>query len=299
VIDANLEASDVILLLVSPEFLASHYCFDIEMARAMEKYEARTARVIPIILRSCEWRESRLGKLLAAPKDGKPIDRWTNIDEAFLDVATSIRKAVVEVNAKRSSAIASPPGRAPTAISAMPSNSAPKQPNSLTGQASTAISSVSSVVSPRSSNLRITKAFTDHDRDTFMRSAFELMVRFFKNSMDELVARNPDTKAEFTQIDAHRFQATIYREGKAVARSKVWFGNPHGSGGSNSIFYSGGTYGPDNSYNESLSIGDDKQILFLRATMQSPARYGISADKLSDEGAAEYYWAMFIEPLQR
>ena len=54
-IDHNLEKADVILLLVSADFLNSDYCYDIELRRAMERHEAGDAVVVPIILRECDW----------------------------------------------------------------------------------------------------------------------------------------------------------------------------------------------------------------------------------------------------
>jgi hypothetical protein len=71
-IDANLEAAQIILLLVSSDFIASDYCYEREMMRAMERQESGDARVIPVILRPCDWHDLRFGKLLAAPRDGNP-----------------------------------------------------------------------------------------------------------------------------------------------------------------------------------------------------------------------------------
>jgi len=98
-IDAHLESARVILLLVSADFLASDYCFDLEMKRAMERHAAKQARVIPIILRACDWHSAPFGKLQALPKDGKPVTSWANRDEAFNDIALGIRKAVNELRA--------------------------------------------------------------------------------------------------------------------------------------------------------------------------------------------------------
>ena len=82
-----LESADVILLLVSSDFLASTYCYSKEMARAMERQAEGTARVIPVILRDCDWHAAPFGKLLAVPTDGRAITLWPNIDQAFTDVA--------------------------------------------------------------------------------------------------------------------------------------------------------------------------------------------------------------------
>ncbi len=96
-IDEHLETARIILLLISADFLASDYCYDIELRRAMERHEAGEARVIPIILRACDWHDAPFGKLQALPKDGKPVTSWPNRDEAFEDIAKGIKRAVQEL----------------------------------------------------------------------------------------------------------------------------------------------------------------------------------------------------------
>lgn len=97
-IDAHMNSAQVILLLISPDFLASDYCWDIELKRAMERHEAGEARVIPVILRPVDnWDEAPFGKLQAFPTNGKPVTTWSNQDEAFANVAQAIRKAVHEL----------------------------------------------------------------------------------------------------------------------------------------------------------------------------------------------------------
>jgi hypothetical protein len=99
-IDRHLDDADIILLLISPDFLASSYCWGIEVKRAMERHEAKAARVIPVILRACDWHSAPFGKLMAAPKDGKPVRLWPDLDEAFYDGARQIR-VVAETIASR------------------------------------------------------------------------------------------------------------------------------------------------------------------------------------------------------
>jgi hypothetical protein len=89
--DAALESADVILLLVSPDFLASDYCYDVEARRALERRKRRGACVIPVILRPCDWRVTLFGNLPAAPADGRPVTTWRNRDEAFLSVVKIVR----------------------------------------------------------------------------------------------------------------------------------------------------------------------------------------------------------------
>jgi hypothetical protein len=100
-IKAQLEAADVILLLISPRFMASDYCYDLEMQRAMERHDAGTARVIPIFLKPVDWKDSPFSKLNALPKDAKPITTWDDQDEAFLNVVQGIRRAVESLQVKK------------------------------------------------------------------------------------------------------------------------------------------------------------------------------------------------------
>jgi tetratricopeptide (TPR) repeat protein len=93
-IDEHLNNADIILLLISSDFLASDYCYETEMKHAMERHERGEARVLPIILRPVYWQGAPFGKLQALPQNGKPISNWPNPDEAFLDIAKGIRNIV-------------------------------------------------------------------------------------------------------------------------------------------------------------------------------------------------------------
>src|SRR5947209_2717613 len=72
----RLNTAHIILLLISPNFMASEYCYSKEMVRAMERHERGEARVIPIILRSVDWESAPFGKLQALPKNALPVTRW-------------------------------------------------------------------------------------------------------------------------------------------------------------------------------------------------------------------------------
>jgi len=93
-IDTHLNTASIILLLISPDFMSSEYCYSTEMKRALERHDARRARVIPIILRPVDWLSAPFGKLLVLPPEGRPITSWANRDEAFLEVTRGIRQAI-------------------------------------------------------------------------------------------------------------------------------------------------------------------------------------------------------------
>jgi dipeptidyl aminopeptidase/acylaminoacyl peptidase len=100
-IDRNLRTAEVILLLVTPDFMGSDYVHENEIVQAVERHERGEARVIPIIVRPADWEWASFGKLQALPKDAKPITTWLNQDEAWLDVVRGVRKAVEELFLER------------------------------------------------------------------------------------------------------------------------------------------------------------------------------------------------------
>jgi hypothetical protein len=120
-ISNRLNSADIILLLISADFLSSDYCYDIEMTRAMERHEAREARVIPIILRHVDnWQAAPFGKLQALPKGGKPVKSWTDRDEAFADIARGIRSTIEALGQPSEPADEEPPNQARIDDSSVP-----------------------------------------------------------------------------------------------------------------------------------------------------------------------------------
>jgi hypothetical protein len=265
-ISKNLESANIILLLVSPYFIASDYCYEVEMKRAIEKHESGEASVIPVILHPCDWHGTPFGKLLSTPTDGKPVSKFPNLHDAFLDITLAIRAVAEKIS-----------GMGITLVDVMASTSSPSR-------------EVSSV--PRSSNLRIRKTFTDRDKDRFLEDAFEFIAKFFEGSLNEIAKRNPGIEGNFRRVDVNRFTAVVYVEGQVSSRCRI-------SCGGRRSFMSGITYSmndslDENSFNEQLSVEDDGYILNLRPLgmmMQSK-------ELLSVEGAAEFYWETFIKPLQ-
>jgi hypothetical protein len=100
-IDENLEIADIILLLISPDFLASDYCYEIEMSRAMERHEQSKSVVIPVILEPCIWQKAPFGKILATPEDGKPVSKYPNKNDAFVEITKAIMGAVESLRPTR------------------------------------------------------------------------------------------------------------------------------------------------------------------------------------------------------
>jgi hypothetical protein len=99
-IDEHLNAAKVILLLISGDFLASDYCYGVEMKRAMQRHEAGQALVIPVILRPCDWHSAPFAKLEVLPEKAKAVTDWPTQDHAFTNIAKGLRAAIADLSKK-------------------------------------------------------------------------------------------------------------------------------------------------------------------------------------------------------
>jgi hypothetical protein len=268
-IDAYLEAADIILCLVSPDFIDSEYCYSHEMSRALERNEAGEAKIIPVILRHCEWQQTPLKGLRGTPRDNKPVKAWPDIDEALNDVARDIRRAIESRTGTR---------HAPQVTT------------------STLSSTESSPVKPRarSANLHIPKTLTDRDRDEYVETSFEFLAEFFANSLAELQARHPQLSGKLTRLDARRFTAVAYREGRKISAVTVYMGSSWGHG--RGISFNNDDRGEIRSSNGSFDLPDRSDELQFRSIF---SQFSGEKEFMNHEEVAESIWAFFIEPLQR
>ncbi|WP_133510145.1 TIR domain-containing protein [Candidatus Thiosymbion oneisti] len=96
-IDSALESSEIIILLVSSNFLHSDYCMDVELEQALARHQTNKARVVPVVVRPCDWKDSGFSKLEVLPRDGRPIVKWDDKDDAWLDVVEGLKKVITAI----------------------------------------------------------------------------------------------------------------------------------------------------------------------------------------------------------
>ncbi|MEA5626554.1 SUMF1/EgtB/PvdO family nonheme iron enzyme [Nostoc sp. UHCC 0251] len=96
-IKTELESADIILLLISPDFIASKYCRDVEIPMALQRHESKQAYVVPVILRPFRWSDAPFAKLQAFPKDARAVTTWVNQDEAFVSVVEGIETVAQQI----------------------------------------------------------------------------------------------------------------------------------------------------------------------------------------------------------
>lgn len=271
-IDRYFAEANIILLLVSSDFIASDYCWNIEIKNAMVRHERGEAIVIPVILRNCTWHNLPFGKLLAATKDGKPITQFPSHDDGFVQVVDAVSKAAARIDTNNSTQV----------------------PHASTSSKAQLSPSVNTVLQPRSGNLSLPKTFSDLDKDRASREGFEYVARYFENSLFELKQRNPGIEVEFQSVDSSAFTCAIYLHGTRTGQCGVWRGDRLHGVGSVCFSHDGMVR---NSYNESLSLADNGQSLGFRTMMEFSGNSHNTL--LTNEGMAEHLWDMFFKSVKQ
>ncbi|MGV9013436.1 MAG: toll/interleukin-1 receptor domain-containing protein [Flavobacteriales bacterium] len=265
-ISEHLDNAQVILCLLSSNFLASRYCFDVEMQRAMDRHERNEARVIPVIIHPCDWLHSPLGKLRATPDDGKPISKFANPHDAYLNVVQDIRAALSILGV--------------TVSKRNPRDAA--HPH------------IHSQLHARSSNLRVKKSFSDQQKDEFIREGFAYITNYFDASLKELESISPHLKTRLDRTSGNETYVVIYDQGVKVSQGTlqrrehtIQMTNTEGSSANTYMMGQG-----------ALSLSDDGYLLGYQEGHGYGTGFGQSTKIVSHEGAAESFWSQLIAPLQ-
>ncbi|HZR40620.1 MAG TPA: toll/interleukin-1 receptor domain-containing protein [Ktedonobacteraceae bacterium] len=95
-IDQAIRTANIVLLFISADFLASDTCYQVEMQQVLARHRRGEVRVIPIIVRPCDWQYSPFAHLQYLPRNSKPITTWDNQDEAFLEIVQELRRSITE-----------------------------------------------------------------------------------------------------------------------------------------------------------------------------------------------------------
>lgn len=259
-INDELEKSDLVLLLVSPDFIASNYCFDVEMKKALKLQAEGKLEVVPIIIEVCEWLEiDELKQLKAVPKDGLAVSKWPNPDEAYLDIASEIRR-IVEKNAVKT----------------------PKQiPQEHKDVAHNQIKS----------KYRAKRAFDEIDRSEFRESAFSTIKNYFRCEIEEL-GKVTDIRTRFVERGETTFYVTLIN---AAYNNEATHLTVHSGGDAGhsigDIYYSSAENAAKGTANGWMNISSDDYQQFLGADIFN-AR--MEEEKLTPEAAAKLLWEKFI-----
>ena len=102
-IASKLNAADIVVLLLSADFLDSDYCNEHEIPSAMSRHHSGSAKIVPVVLRHCPWDETKMGidSLQVYPKGGLPVQAWPSPDEPLRDVASRVAQLAREIRDER------------------------------------------------------------------------------------------------------------------------------------------------------------------------------------------------------
>ena len=255
----RLESSGLFLLLVSPDFLASDYCMEREMERALERHRSGDARVVPIIVEPCDWTSTPLRDLKALPQNGKPISDWTNENNAFLDIVQELRR-VLDAEAVPNAAV-----KGEATVEAAP-------------------------VQPGVRRYRVKRDFDEIDRSDFREAAFAVIRDYFERAVEEIDAIE-DLRGRFKSLSAASFTCTIVNRAREHGTAYITVHGRKKNAGLGDISYSFTENAPPNTANGMFTVAADEYELYLSPMMG----FGGQQERLSPEAAAEQLWDNFLE----
>lgn len=259
-ISRELEAADLFLLMVSPDFIASDYCVEREMQRALERHDADEARVVPIIVEPCDWATMpQLRQLKAVPRDGVAISEWANANNAYLNVVQEIRR-IVDASG-----------------SAAPEPADEKPSPTLSQQGI-----------PR---YRVKRDFDEIDRSEYRDAAFATIKDYFRRAIDEISSVD-GLRGRFVDKGANSFGSTVVNHGRQQGTAHITVHSHNAGFALGDIYYSFNENAGSNTANGGFHVSSDEYEQFLVMTMSI---LGNGPDRLGPEQAAEYLWNEFIE----
>lgn len=259
-ITVQLESCQLFLLLVSPDFLASDYCVEREMQRALERHATGDARVVPIIIEPCDWAASPLRQLKSLPRDAKPVSEWTNENNAFLDVVNEIRRII---RSDHQSVV----------------RDAPMAASAVTDAGGTA------------RRYRVKRDFDEIDRSDFRTAAFQSLRSYFERAIAEIDSID-DLRGRFVPLSDTSFTCTLVNKARDRGVAHITVHSRGSRYGFSDIFYSFTENAADNTANGGFTIKADEYELYLAPMMFG---HGRDDEHLTPEGAAESLWTEFLK----
>ncbi|MGO4127410.1 toll/interleukin-1 receptor domain-containing protein [Inquilinus sp. YAF38] len=257
-ISKNLEDSGIFIALLSPDYLASNYCYEKEFARAQELCLAGSMRIVPVVIEPCDWSSSPFREYLALPKDGKAISEWTNQNNAYLDVVSGIRRLIKNER----------PASTPQTSYQIPGFT--------------------------SRNPKIKRDFDSIQKGDFADSAFAAILDYFAKSCAELNGIGDGSlKAKFEKMSDAAFTSTVVnRDKRSGSEAHITVRNSkrrtHHFGDINFIFT---RYADDGSSNGSIRVeADDYKMYLVMDDFMTR-----DSEKFTPEQIAEQLWIKFVE----
>ncbi len=142
------------------------------------------------------------------------------------------------------------------------------------------------------------KKITQLDKDRFVKELYQGIVKYFDEGLAQLKQHDSRIEIDMTKVNELKFVATVYLNGEIESQCKIWMG---GMFGGNGITYSNGDFNinDDNSCNDWISIEDDENALHMKGSGMMYMFQNQDKKIRNPQEAGAYFWALFIQPLER
>lgn len=257
-IEREMEAANIFLLIVSPDFIASDYCVEREMKRALERHAAGSAHVVPIIVEECDWKAMpELRQLKAVPTDGKAVSEWANPNTAYLDVVQELRRIL---NANTSLPVSEVHSSKPVAAHAT------------------------------TARYRAKQEFDQIDRSDFREAAFATIKEYFRRAAEEIDTID-GLRGRYIDKGVSSFGATVVNGGQRQGGAHITVHCRNSQVALGDIYYSFSETAGANTANGGFNVSANDYEQFLVQTMNM---FGKTDERLTAQQAAEVLWNEFI-----
>jgi hypothetical protein len=183
-INEKLIAADIFIAIVSPDYLHSKYCYQIEFKAALSRMEAGELVIVPIIAEPCDWQASPFGKMKAIPTDGKAISDWVNKNTAYLNIIQELRRLLEAQGLVNKTSLL------------------PHSP---------------SIIEKAKKDYKVKQDFTEVDIIDFRQKTFEVIRRYFEDAIKEI---NTIADIQARMLDSEKKSFTCLISNRRKADSK-------------------------------------------------------------------------------
>lgn len=263
-INAELDRSDLFLALLSPDYLASKYCYEKEFQHALDLAKEGRLRIVAIVVEPCDWLSTQFSQLMALPKDGKPVSEWMNANNAYLDVASGIRRLIED-----------------------PATAADRGDGEEARDARFAAAA---------RRIRLKRDFDAIQRAEFADEAYAAIEDYFRTASSELSEASEELRTRFEVMSSTAFTCSLVnRASRRNGEAHITVHNGKGHrGGFGDISYVYERYADTGTSNGSIRVDADEYNLFL-VTDSFGGGGGRDASKQSPRQAAEWLWSQFVQ----
>ncbi len=260
-IKEELTSADIFIAIVSPDYLNSKYCYQVEFKAALSRMEAGELVIVPVIAEPCDWHASPLGKMKAIPTDGKPISDWVNRNTAYLNIIQEIRR-LLDVRP-------------------------------LINKASLFPQSPDTLQSTRKA-YKVKQDFTEVDIVDFRQRTFDFIKKYFEDSIEE-INTIADIQARMLDSEKKSFTCLISNRRKSDSKGyiTVQISTESHFGRSDLSYTLSDKPSPNVVHMENVFAIEktDYELMWAQGSLYSSS----SAKDFSENDMAELLWTIFID----